>query len=359
MVALRVQNGTTNTLYYPLTDHLGNVAALSDADGNLVSGSVAHYDPFGAFAPTAPTTNPAVTNHGFTGHRHNNTGSNDLGLIYMNARYYLPEAGRFISPDSIVPDPGNPQSFNRYVYTLNNPVNYADPSGHCPGTDGNSEDQACWDYLMGRGEANFCANGICGDGDWTQWLVAQKGMYTGTWSFSTPWTKTELEILSSTIGDVIGALESIGVDWHNTPLPQFKYKRAGSSLDGGMTLGRTISLGSVSPYLVLHETGHAIDAGFGKELHDWYDQEVGNCSILFCNPYAAPGSYYREYGHTAFHNKLGSAYGVAARQGETWADAFAAWVDQPEAQLQAEINLAIDWQGISDAVVSSLEHRFR
>jgi RHS repeat-associated protein len=29
----------------------------------------------------------------------------DLGLIYMNARYYLPEVGRFISPDTIVLEP--------------------------------------------------------------------------------------------------------------------------------------------------------------------------------------------------------------------------------------------------------------
>lgn len=49
----------------------------------------------------------------------------------MNARYYLPEVGRFISPDSIVPEPGNPQSFNRYSYSYNRPVKYTDPSGHC------------------------------------------------------------------------------------------------------------------------------------------------------------------------------------------------------------------------------------
>ncbi len=48
----------------------------------------------------------------------------------MNARYYLPEVGRFISPDTIVPEPGNPQSFNRYSYVNDNPVNYTDPSGH-------------------------------------------------------------------------------------------------------------------------------------------------------------------------------------------------------------------------------------
>lgn len=55
----------------------------------------------------------------------------ELGLVYMNARYYVPYINRFLSPDTIVPDPTNPQSFNRYSYSLNNPVKYTDPSGHC------------------------------------------------------------------------------------------------------------------------------------------------------------------------------------------------------------------------------------
>ena len=38
--------------------------------------------------------------------------------------------GRFISPDSIVPAPRNPQSLNRFSYVLNSPVNLVDPSGH-------------------------------------------------------------------------------------------------------------------------------------------------------------------------------------------------------------------------------------
>jgi hypothetical protein len=38
--------------------------------------------------------------------------------------------GRFISPDTIVPDPANPQSLNRYAYVGNNPLKYTDPSGH-------------------------------------------------------------------------------------------------------------------------------------------------------------------------------------------------------------------------------------
>jgi hypothetical protein len=35
-------------------------------------------------------------------------------------------------PDSIVPDPGNPQALNRYSYALNNPIKYTDPTGHRP-----------------------------------------------------------------------------------------------------------------------------------------------------------------------------------------------------------------------------------
>lgn len=48
----------------------------------------------------------------------------------MNARYYVPYINRFASADTIVPNAKNPQSFNRYSYSYNNPVKYRDPSGH-------------------------------------------------------------------------------------------------------------------------------------------------------------------------------------------------------------------------------------
>ncbi len=38
--------------------------------------------------------------------------------------------GRFIQPDTIVPEPGNTQTLNRYSYTYNNPARYTDPTGH-------------------------------------------------------------------------------------------------------------------------------------------------------------------------------------------------------------------------------------
>lgn len=77
IVAVQTKVGTATGIYYfTYTDHLGNVAALSWTGGTHVSGSTARYDPFGTFT-TAPGSNPSISNHGFTGHRHNNTNMND------------------------------------------------------------------------------------------------------------------------------------------------------------------------------------------------------------------------------------------------------------------------------------------
>ncbi|MBE7529139.1 MAG: hypothetical protein HS099_05340 [Ardenticatenaceae bacterium] len=81
--------------------------------------------PFGGYRPgSAPTQ--TITDRDFTGHLHNNIGSgaDDIGLVYMNARWYLPSLGRFISADSIIPNPANPQSYNRYSYVLNSPMTH-------------------------------------------------------------------------------------------------------------------------------------------------------------------------------------------------------------------------------------------
>jgi RHS repeat-associated protein len=61
----------------------------------------------------------------YTGQRKDGT-----GLLYYNARYYDPQLGQFLSPDSIIPDPTDYFSFNRYVYRRGNPISHNDPSGH-------------------------------------------------------------------------------------------------------------------------------------------------------------------------------------------------------------------------------------
>ena len=103
-------------------DHLGSVTVL--AQGGSVVGAT-RYLPYGAIRWE---TGLFLTDRRFTGQRWEGV----LGLYDYRARFYDPVLGRFIQPDPIVPEPGNPQALNRYAYVYNNPLHYTDPSGHCP-----------------------------------------------------------------------------------------------------------------------------------------------------------------------------------------------------------------------------------
>jgi RHS repeat-associated protein len=74
-----------------------------------------------------------------------------IGLYDYNARYYDPALGRFVQADTIVPSPQNSQSLNRYLYTLGNPLNYTDPTGHW------HEPPQIWEVYRGaaEGERDF------------------------------------------------------------------------------------------------------------------------------------------------------------------------------------------------------------
>src|SRR5262249_47236731 len=56
------------------------------------------------------------------------------------ARYYGSAQGRFTSPDSFFGRKTNPQTLNLYAYVLNNPLKWADPTGHFV-TDGTGKDK--------------------------------------------------------------------------------------------------------------------------------------------------------------------------------------------------------------------------
>ncbi len=106
-------------------NHLGSSSVITDDTGNTKE--TIDYHPFGTYRirqdldPSFPDTN-----YTFTGQEDDD----GTGLYNYNARLYDPELGRFISADSIIPEPGNLQAFNRYSYCVNNPLVYVDPSGH-------------------------------------------------------------------------------------------------------------------------------------------------------------------------------------------------------------------------------------
>ncbi len=105
-----------------LTDHLGSVVGVTDADAILVSQT--RYTPFGEIRSDVGMV--TETDYGYTFQRN----VSSMGLMDYKARYYSPLLGRFTQPDTLIPGLASPQMWNRYSYVNNNPIDYTDPDGH-------------------------------------------------------------------------------------------------------------------------------------------------------------------------------------------------------------------------------------
>jgi RHS repeat-associated protein len=110
-----------DVVYYLHGDHLGSTSLTTDQSGVPVAET--RYLPYGE---ERWTSGGAVSGYTFTGQR----AERGFGLMDYRARYYDPKLGRFVSADTVVPNPTNPQLFNRYSYAGNNPLRYDDPDGH-------------------------------------------------------------------------------------------------------------------------------------------------------------------------------------------------------------------------------------
>ncbi|OGW26080.1 MAG: hypothetical protein A2X59_10855 [Nitrospirae bacterium GWC2_42_7] len=119
---LRIAKKSSSGTYYYHKDHLGSTLAMTAANGDEVE--TVNYTPYGE--DRNPNHPAYSSNYLFTDQEYDP----ETGLYNYKARLYDPVIGRFISADSIVSDPFDPQSLNRYSYVLNNPLIYTDPTGH-------------------------------------------------------------------------------------------------------------------------------------------------------------------------------------------------------------------------------------
>jgi RHS repeat-associated protein len=110
---------STTTEYF-LSDALGSVRQLTDTAGEITLSKT--YNPYGENVSSA---GDAQTSYGFTGEYTDSTGD-----IYLRARYYNPNDGRFLTKDTWGGQANHPLSLNRWNYTEGNPINFTDPSGH-------------------------------------------------------------------------------------------------------------------------------------------------------------------------------------------------------------------------------------
>jgi RHS repeat-associated protein len=129
---IQQQSGGTS---YLTSDNLGTPRVITGADGSVKARH--DYAPFGEelFAGVGGRTTSQgyvvdLARQKFAGSEHDV----ETGLDFMQARYYSNMQGRFTSVDPLMASAqaSNPQTWNRYTYALNNPLNYVDPTGLDP-----------------------------------------------------------------------------------------------------------------------------------------------------------------------------------------------------------------------------------
>lgn len=119
-----------STLYFILVDHLGSPVVTTYSGGSRTADL--KYLPYGLDRYEYGTQR---TDYRFTSQRVEDS----VDLYFYGARWYDPVVGRFLQPDTIIPEPGNPQALNRYTYVYNNPLGHLDPTGHDPVVTGNED----------------------------------------------------------------------------------------------------------------------------------------------------------------------------------------------------------------------------
>ncbi|NUQ77989.1 MAG: VCBS repeat-containing protein [Polyangiaceae bacterium] len=127
-VAVVTRGGASPGIKYLHVDHLGSISAVTNQNGAVEERR--SYDAFGQRRnpewgkPPPPSWNSKTTK-GFTGHE----ADEELGLVNMNGRLLDPKLGRFTTPDPIVSNLLNGQTFNAYSYVRGNPLAWIDPTG--------------------------------------------------------------------------------------------------------------------------------------------------------------------------------------------------------------------------------------
>ena len=127
-------NGVTSrAVYHAVTNAQGDVIALHKQNGQLVARY--EYDAWGnTLSVTDANGNPITTWYNiansnpirYRGYYYDS----DIGLYYLQSRYYDAEIGRFINADGYITTGHGVMSYNMYSYCQNNPVMYSDPSGN-------------------------------------------------------------------------------------------------------------------------------------------------------------------------------------------------------------------------------------
>ncbi len=122
----------SSAVYYVTTNSQGDVIGLYNNKGVKVAAY--EYDAWGNILSVTNASGAAITNQDhiananpfrYRGYYYDA----DLGLYYLQSRYYDSTVGRFINADGTLNGNGDITGFNMFAYCSNNPVMFADQSG--------------------------------------------------------------------------------------------------------------------------------------------------------------------------------------------------------------------------------------
>ncbi len=134
--------------YYYIKNLQGDVVKIVDSQGNSVATYT--YDAWGymvdtEYSQTNFTENIRVADLNpirYRGYYYDI----EVGIYYLNSRYYLPDFGRFINVDNQLSLGSDSTGLNIFAYCGNNPIMRIDPTGH-----------AWWHWAIGAAIVGACA----------------------------------------------------------------------------------------------------------------------------------------------------------------------------------------------------------
>jgi len=281
--------GATEAISYFHSDHLGSSNIITNEQGAQVS--LTEYTPYGTIAKEQGSFS---TPYKFTGKELDNT-----GLYFYAWRYYDPELGRFIQADTIIPEPYNPQTMNRYSYCDSNPLNYTDPTGHSAwGKFWDKVNEALYKFSMWLDEHGISidigvqhterfgpgGNGSGGRGNSggsPSWSGDTSSVYDESGAYNPDFLRVP-ETSSAPITPIFSGSDSLG-SYDPLGIPAISAPSLGQQLNPEIgaikagDLGRTMDL--IGPYNVMLRPSAKGERRTGAWWPKWIDRYVPNYEV--------------------------------------------------------------------------------
>jgi RHS repeat-associated protein len=201
-----VASPTEAKVNYLTAEHLGSPRVNTDQNGAVTARH--DYMPFGEEIGNIGGRT-SVIGYGDDSVRKQFTGyerDKETDLDFAQARYSDFSLGRFTSPDPLAASasPISPQSWNRFIYSLNNPVRFTDPSGMVTGDFYNLDGKK-----IGTDGVDDKKIYIVLDNDKAKEIEKTKGNYSGT--VDSKFTLPNADVVTA-IGDAVQRSDSATFD---------------------------------------------------------------------------------------------------------------------------------------------------